>query len=248
MMPTVPLSMATRIPPAADEGGRVIRVTRHVQYPADHMFLSSKEPSEIMQYARDATMARGRILYEVIDAYRGQNGVIGYIVPASILSEAIQNGRKIHGSAQHRHHLSQQERAAFADARRTVLDQFPGIDETAVRLVVERLLRSHGTHITRSNMEKAVVDYIIYMWTSYRFRVDQGESKASAMEAVKPRVRELLKTWLAPNVPTAGLYDLWRRWDLLDARMEGFHPSSALTYYAGKETMANLVGRSRAFA
>lgn len=261
--------MTARHPINADDGGYVVRVPRDVQCPTDHTFLSSREPLPIVQYARDMTLARGRILYEVTDAHyissrgvfsmdQGRHVVIGYVIPRPILFEAIERGRRSGSLSVAYAYMSKQERITFFGIYRKVMEKFPRIDETAVRMIAERLA-SHGTPITNSNIESAVVDHVSYMWTSYQFRIEQGQSKGSAKEAIKPRSRDVLTRWLSRGVSFEQFHDLWRRWDLVDAprKIGGYvrslddeqpvRPSNEITYYAGKETVANLMFKSGTF-
>ena len=261
--------MTASSPINADDGGYVVRVPRDVQCPADHTFLSSKEPLPIVQYARDMTLARGRILYEVTDAHyvssrgvlfmnQGRHRVIGYVIPRPILFEAIERGRKSGSLDVAYAYMSKQERVTFFGIYRRVLEKFPRIDENAVRIIAERLA-GHGTQVTNSNIESAVIDHVSYMWTPYLFRIEQGQSKESAKEAIKPRSRDVLTRWISRDVSLKQIHDFWRRWDLVDApRLIGGYarsqkdeqlvrPSKDITDYAGKETVANLMFKPDTF-
>ncbi|KAM3424912.1 hypothetical protein BST61_g6886 [Cercospora zeina] len=232
-----------------------------------------QEPVAIIQYARDMTLARGRIIYEIFS--NQERRLIGYAVPSHIHLEANQNCRKGNDPCLAWADLPAQIRTDHWNAYRKVLDQFPNIHATAARLIAERLV-SHNTQVTNSNIEKAVVDHVAHMWTSYSFRLEQGESKEAVIKAISPRMRQLLGNWMGPNARAERLGDLWRRWDLLDApqstknmwgeelvykemdrggkkrrgleeEMDTFYTPSAITWFGGRETVANVMCRPRRF-
>lgn len=252
--------------------GHVVRVDHRVQLPAGLKFISMQEPVAVIQYARDMTLARGRIIYEVFNQERR---LTGYAVPSHIHLEANQNCRKGNDPRLVWADLPALVRTAHWDAHRKVLDQFSNIDATAARLIAERLI-SHNTQVTNSNIEKAVVDYVAHMWTSYSFRLEQGDSTQAVVKAINPRMREVLGNWLGPDARAERIGDLWRRWDLLDdpkptkniwgeelvykemdrggkkrwgleEQMETYYTPGAIVWYGGRETVANLMCRPRRF-
>ncbi|WPB03551.1 uncharacterized protein RHO25_008191 [Cercospora beticola] len=257
---------------ASVQEGHVVRVTSRVQLPAGVKFIGVEEPVAILQYARDMSLARGRIVYEVFNQERRLSG---YAVPSSIHTEAVRNCRSGNDARLAWVDLPDPLRTAHWDIRRKILDQFPNIDATAARLISERLI-SHNTQINKPNIEKAVVDHVIHMWTAFNFRLEQGESKESVIKAINPRTREVLAKWMGPDVRAERVGDLWKRWDLLDApvptknvwgeelvykemdhggqrrwgaveEIETFYTPGAMTWFGGKETTANLACRSKGF-
>ncbi|KAI5367306.1 hypothetical protein Slin15195_G024330 [Septoria linicola] len=253
----------------SDDSGHVIRVSDQIRVPGGHGALSIQEPFAITQYAREMTLARGRILYEVVD----HRAILGYVLPSDIISEATLYGRRGGDVHQAWATLSYHERGAHYHAHRKILDQFPSINPIASRIIAERLI-THGTYVINANIEKAVVDHAGHMWTSYRFRIEQGHSKESAIKAIKPRLREVLNKWLGPDVNYERVIDLWRKWDLLDApppvkdfwgnelvykemdsrqkrssgELETYYTAGAATWYGGKETALNRKAYPRGFS
>ncbi|PPJ49856.1 hypothetical protein CBER1_05012 [Cercospora berteroae] len=257
---------------ASVQEGHVVRVTSRVQLPTGLKFIGVEEPVAILQYARDMSLARGRIVYEIFGQERK---LTGYVVPSDIHTEAVRNCRKGNDARIAWAGLSETLRTAHWDVRRKILDQFPNIDATAARLISERLI-SHKTHINKPNIEKAVVDHVIHMWTAFSFRLEQGESKESAIKTINPRTREVLTKWMGPDARAEKIGDFWKRWDLLDTpvptqnvwgeelvykemdyggkrrwgaeeELGTFYTPGAMTWFGGKETAANLACRSNGF-
>jgi hypothetical protein len=143
-----------------------------------------------------------------------------------------------------------------------VLAQFPRMPLTSAKMIAEdywRKIRSRP--FRKRDLEDCIVEHAMRCWTSYEFRVyDARQRTAVAREIIKPRMRDVLKSWLPPpeEIPVTGkdeLLELFERHELLDSEEwlgeedDGAEKWSALRYaglrhFGGEETVANVTEMS----
>ena len=204
---------------------------------------------------------------------------MGYIVPSSIAEIARKYGREGEGMAAWVN-LPLQQKNRLREAWTVSLRLFPGMPAYAARVVAERAVWERWDERDNRAMEERVVSHIRHEWTIYEFRLEsagQSQGKGSAansdeqqdgdsvrqwmrskleiLEIVKPRIREVTKSWLPQDTSATELVLFWRRHGLLDSAdsgKEGFRQEdvlltkTSLMDYGGGETIANLVSNAGA--
>lgn len=255
---------------AFNEYSNVVRHGLNQTLPLGFKFVPTSAPSILQQLCRTFTLARGLTLYEVWDAYNRR--ATGYLVPTLLHSLAISEFRD--GITTERwNHLPLHQRSILRHARELLLQQFPRIPEIAAIRIAERADREVWNGL-RSSLEERVVNHIRHEWTSYSTQFDHYRNyplpvggtlsharlrnstlrrhKDEVLEAVKPRVREIITLWLPGDVNAAELARLYRRHDLFDSA-NGNGPykeadmvlrTSCLRYHGGSETPGNLLAKT----
>ncbi|KAK4540075.1 hypothetical protein LTR36_009816 [Oleoguttula mirabilis] len=247
------------------EYDEVIRVNPSQDYEIlkrdGYAFISEQKPLAARQYCRDMTLARGRILYQVWDQWTAQT--LGYIVPEEILSEAkaYRPGSALNPWPEEPAHT----RNLLQHVYERLTIQFERIPHTAAKSVAEEIHHAlRRRPMTKRAIEDAVVEHVRLRWTSYEFRVKNMvpslQRECEVVEMIKPRMREVLRSWLPQYISGEALVELWERHGLLDADAdtngvveiggevaggETFEDVAfrrpALFYHGGLETPANLV-------
>lgn len=233
----------------ASEYEQVIRLEatydHDVLVPPGYIFVSDWKPVAARQYVRETTLARGRILYEVWNTWA--NAILGYACPEDILTEAKayrpssvlslwpEEPGRARCSLQHNYDR--------------VKHQFPLAPHVAAKAVAEHLSdRSRACPIKKRDVEDAVVEHVKLKWTSHGFRgLHMHQRPQEVEELVRPRVRDVLRSWLDEHARGDALIQLWDRHGLRESSDDrekkalddlSFETCS-LTWYAGKETLGN---------
>jgi hypothetical protein len=145
--------------------------------------------------------------------------------------------------------------------------------EIAITKVVERAQRGRWNG-DKKNLEERVVNYVRHEWTSYEVRLDSvvrfhystsntttggrqreatlNRKKDEILETVKPRIRDVLVSWLPKDVGAEGLARFWQRHKLFGStdgngtyRKESvLVQTSGLRYHGGLEIPANLLAKT----
>lgn len=237
-------------------------------------FISASTTPPVPQLCRELTLARGRILYEVFDEWN--ESITGYVVPASVAEVVSQYERGL--STEAWNSLPLHRRNVLKHAHRMLDERFPRMSSIAAIRVAERAEweRWNGE---KMSLEEKVVDHVRHEWTSYEVRLEyvkkydrsptawsgaperidahwrdhkqQIENKKEHIrEIIKPRMREVLRSWLPQDISEPELGRFWRRHSLYvsGAGEDGVSRGAVLQNYAGLETIANLVSRADAFS
>lgn len=135
---------------------------------------------------------------------------MGNIVPEEVLQEA---------KAYSQHQGPRSPPSAALRARSTVTSTFPRMPIYSVQQVTEDVTRgSRHRPITNRMIEECVVLHAKWKYTSFEFRLLNVQQKeADIMGIIKPRMREVLQSWLPHYVRAYDLVELWERHGLLDA-------------------------------
>ncbi|KAI7551276.1 hypothetical protein KC331_g2648 [Hortaea werneckii] len=218
---TYPLRMA--LPYDDTEYTQVIRLKANTDSETfkapGYVFVASTRPVAERQYVREMTLARGRLLYEVWDHWN--ECIFGYICPEQVNAEAR---RHLLASAPN---LWPEESAQTQQRLQRMYDQvkhnYPRAPHVALKGAAETLyLQLYGRAATRIDVERA------------------NEEEVKKM--VKPRMREVLWSWVEQWTRANEVVALWERDGLLDTRNERaqfIFEASALTWYGGNEMLLN---------
>nr|OQO21741.1 hypothetical protein B0A51_09093 [Rachicladosporium sp. CCFEE 5018] len=187
----------------------------------------------------------GRVLYNVYDVYERSNHV-GIVVPSHILMEA---------EVLTKQSLSEQWRLRNAGDRENldranslVLKFLPRMPEIGAQKVAMSLALA-GRGPSKSAMEEEAVQYALSHWTSYRLRLEQApatetwRAKQDAREAVRPRLRAILTSWLPLEMTGREQLAFCRVHNLLEPEEAARPRGVELTYLGGMETVANFAFR-----
>ncbi|RMY49628.1 hypothetical protein D0865_07374 [Hortaea werneckii] len=220
------------------EYAHVIRLNANADFETfkapGYVFVASTRPVAERQYVRDMTLARGRLLYEVWDLWN--ECISGYICPEQVNAEAR---RHLLASAPN---LWPEESAQTRQGLQRTYDQvkhhYPRAPHVALKGAAETLyLQLYGRAATRIDVERA------YYWTSFEFRVrNMRQNKEEVIKMVKPRMREVLWSWVEQWTRANEVVALWERDGLLDTRNDRAQFSfeaNALTWYGGNEMLLN---------
>lgn len=205
-----------------------------------YVFVANTRPVAERQYVREMTLARGRLLYEVWD--RWDERIFGYVCPEQVNAEAR---RHLLASAPNLWpEESLQTRQGLQRMYEQVKHHYPRAPHVALKGAAETLyLQLYGRAATRIDVERAVCRYVKYYWTSFEFRVrNMRQNEEEVKKMVKPRMREVLWSWVEQWTRANEVVALWERDGLLDTRNERAQFSfeaSALTWYAGNEMLSN---------
>ncbi|KAK4504557.1 hypothetical protein PRZ48_005473 [Zasmidium cellare] len=227
----------------------VIRVDSDTMTPRTgyKFFAADGNPLSSLLYAREMTLARGRILYEVWDSWR--ETFTGYIVPSLVYSEAL----AFHdGPTAAWSRFRPDRRLIYHQTYRLITERFPRIHLMTARAVTEIGLFEYDRLRVPPwvFIEPIVVEQVKSGWTSYDFRLSElHQTPPEAFKSVKKRMRDVLESWLPAATPWNTLIDFWERHDLLDEDEIGkekelvrMHPYGyTLRWHGGAETNANLM-------
>ncbi|RMZ15810.1 hypothetical protein D0860_01425 [Hortaea werneckii] len=180
-----------------------------------YVFVASSRPVAERQYVREMTLARGRLLYEVWDHWDECN--FGYICPEHVYAEARRH--RLTSAPNLWPEESVQTRQGLQRMYNHVKHHYPRAPHVAVKGAAETLyLQLYGRAATRIDVERAVCRYVQYYWTSFEFRVrSMRQNEEEVKKMVKPRMRELLWSWLEHGTRASEVVALWERNGLLDA-------------------------------
>ena len=261
-----------------NEYSEVIRLPYDCETPPGHTFISSKSPIAVQQLSRELSLARGRIIYEVWDTWT--HTIAGYAVPSDIarLASLYKHGV----STKIWNELPSHRKGLIMHAYMVMMQRFPRIPEIAAIRVAEEAERDRWNG-ERSGIDDRVVNHAKHEWTSYQLRVQyfhqfnqrpsawsglQGfyarrddymkrlrNTKEQALEDMKPRMREVLRSWLSEDISYAELAKFWRRHELYDSskgegrcrKEDGLFESLSLQYHGGLETPGNLICKVEGF-
>lgn len=250
-----------------DEYNTIVSLTRPFSTPIGQTYISTYDaPLNVLQLCCSRTLGRGRILYEVHD--EGSSGVIGYVVPTDVsqFAHKYKHGVSLAGWNGCGYVQDQVLRRAFALLQR----RFPQIPEVDAKEISELALQRRWRY-DEDMLEEVVVDYILHEWTSYDFRIYGsgedparsgrelsmrfGEKHQQVFEIVKPRLREMIRSWLPGQVIGRDLNAFYARHRLSDDSSQGKEDSTTevrydttRSYYGGAETIANITTRPSAFS
>ena len=207
-------------------------------------------------------------MYEVSDEW--DESIDGYIVPSSIAEIASQYK---HGLGTEGWNLFPlHKRNTLKHAHRLLDERFPRMSAIAAIRIAERAEweRWNGE---KKSLEEKVVNHVRHEWTSYEVRLayakkydrsptawsggaqdvdvrwrehdwQAGAKKDQILEAIKPRMREVLHSW-PQDMDEFELTKFWRRHRLQDSVSgeSGVSQRAALQHFGGMETVANLISR-----
>lgn len=173
---------------------------------------------------------------------------MGYFVPEEILGEA--KAYRPNAALAPWPDEPMHVRTMLRHAQDIVVAQFPRVHAVSAKAVAEDAYQKlRRRPMTKRAIEDCVVEHVRRKWTSYDFRVVHMKQKeAETVETVKPRMREVLQSWLPHYVSGESLVDFWSRHDLLDAEDgegKGRYEDVAfkmpsLFNHGGLESLANL--------
>lgn len=248
---------------------RVVRLESGQTAPSGFTLVSASAPAVLQQLCRTFTFARGLTLYELWDCWN--QTATGYVVPSSMFSMAWEYRNGLLPALWS--DLPLHHRNILNHARTALLEQFPRIAEIAAIRIAERAQREKWNG-EKQKLEKGVVDQIRHEWTSYEVRLEQFErynqpasnttasqsrsetsllrKKDEVFEIVKPRIRDVLISWLPKDVSAEYLASFFKRHELFDAAdgKGGYREenmlvrTSNLRYHGGLETPANLLAKT----
>ena len=261
-----------------NEYSSIVRLENDVKTPPGHTFISSSLSPTVQQLSRDLTLARGRILYEVWDSWN--HTIDGYLVPSSIASIAMQCKDGVRTEAWEG--LPSHQQNAIRQIHTTILRHFPRIPAASAIRVAEKAQREKSS-VRKSTIEERVVQHARHEWTSYDLKLESSHrlnqppsawsgietiqvrrrlyqehytaKKAETPASAKPRMREVLRSWLPEDISSTELALFWRKHDLFDAE-EGIGGSreqdvlfkgASLQDYGRLETVCNFVRKVEAF-
>lgn len=255
---------------ALNEYSNVVRHGLNQTTPLGYTLVSTSAPAILQLFCRTFTFAQGLTLYEVWDAYNQR--ATAYLVPTPVHSLAISEFRNGVTTARW-NHLPLHQRSILWHARELLLQQYPRMPEIAAIRIAERAERE-GWNGLKVSLEGRVVNHIRHEWTSYvthfdhyrSFPLPAGNTPADArlrestlsrhknevLEAVKPRMREILVLWLPQDISSAALASLFQRHDLFDSANGNGQYTQAnmlvrtnlLRYHGGLETPSNLLAKT----
>ena len=247
----------------------VVRIRPGRTLPSGYTLVSASAPAVLQQLCRTFTLARGLTLHEIWDEWN--QIVIGYLIPSALfgLAHEYRSGVSVdRWSTLPLHH-----RNRLKHARALLLDQFPRMPEIAAIRIAERAQREQWNGEKRK-LEERAINHVRHEWTSYEAHLNHyqsypqstGNTAANAslrestlsrkkdlvLEAVKPRIRDVLISWLPKEVNAADLANFFQRHDLYDsASGNGSYKQgsvlarmSCLRYHGGLETPANLLAKT----
>lgn len=167
---------------------------------------------------------------------RWSEHVIGYIVPDDILEEAKAYRPASSPWPEEPSHVRNRLQYAY-DGVAAQFERIPHVAAKSVAEAVYRTLRQRP--YTKRAIENLLVDHVRHQWTSYEFRVkNMQQREAEVLQIIKPRMRDVLQSWLPQCVRSESLVEFLGRHDLLDAPLLR---STTLSCHGGLETVANLV-------
>ncbi|KAK6435074.1 hypothetical protein LTR95_008739 [Oleoguttula sp. CCFEE 5521] len=187
----------------------------------------------------------GRVLYNVYDVYERSDHV-GIVVPSHILAEAETLTKQ--SLSEPWRHRSAGDRENLDRAHNLVLKLFPRMPDIGAQKVATSLALA-GRSLSNSAVEDAVLQYALLHWTSYRICLEQINATESwkatqnAREAVRPRLRAILTSWLPLEMTSREQLAFCRVHDLLEPEEAARPRGVELTYLGGKETVANFAFR-----
>lgn len=205
------------------EYNQVIRVTKDTHLAPSHVLVLATDPVHITTFCRTMTLAQGRILYEVWD-YDNlyHHRCLGYILPAEVYASGPgpQSDRREDWRVYDPVTIRRREGAWAA-----IFRLFPRIPTFGARRLVETLMRARIFGSNGFAIEKAVVEYALEHWTSYKLRLESlgGEwyerkrAEEKARSVVAQRTKEVLESWMAPDVGWERVDEFFARHELLEA-------------------------------
>jgi len=248
ILPSAPTIMAST---TKNEYNDLIRIPPSTHPSPGRTFIEAAAPTHIMQICREHTFAQGRILYEVYDADDAR--VLGYLVPNTVSRLATTYKHGINLASWNKVDLDQLLKLRLAHWE--LMQKFPRLPDIAAKAISEKAA-AQGWKGDKNVLETKLVDYALHEWTSYDFRLEQapnaGPSKTKEVaEHVKPRLREVLRSWLPLHTAQRDVFLLYRRHELVDAELQeviggsklDMPPSIGLQNYGGSETVANITLR-----
>ena len=262
------------LPNLSNEYCSLIRLVPDRPAPTGLILVSSTAPALFQQLCRTLTFARGLTLYEVWDDWN--QTATGYLVPSPVaaLASEYKHGFSPDGWT----NLPLHERNRLKHARSLLVERFPRMPHISVVRIAERAQREHWNGDKRK-LEERVVNHVRHEWTSYETRLEHyvrypqftglpnedrtagaesqrgmklNRKKDEVLELVKPRMRDVLLSWLPKDVISSDLTNFWRRHHLFDSA-DGYGEyreksilvqTSRLQYYGGLETPANLLSKT----
>lgn len=263
--------MAPLLP--ADEYNDIIRHCQPVAAPVGYTHVSAYSSPHILQICRDHTFARGRALHEIPEAVT--RNLIGYILPAAVfeLARRYTDGVNIDSWRTYSDH----QQRLLHNAHWVVKKRFPRIPDIAAKEIPEKAWRQRWQG-DKDELEDMVVQYALHGWTSHDFRFEsdrllvvpgryvvghEDPSKAAIaydkrigsryigiFKIVKPRLRQVLRSWLPTDFGMRELSLLYRKYDLQEdveqsqkwrnCASPGMGGDLTVMSYGGAETMANI--------
>nr|OQO30633.1 hypothetical protein B0A51_01519 [Rachicladosporium sp. CCFEE 5018] len=221
-----------------------LTLTTQTLLPPAHSFVPV-HAYDTVNLCHQLTLAQGRILYNVYDVYERSDHV-GIVVPTHIMAE-VEALTKQSLSEQWRHR-SAGDRENLERAYRLVLKLFPRMPVIgAQKVAISPALA--GRSPSSSAAEQAAVHYALLHWTSYRLRLDQAQVIESwraiqdAREAVGPRLRAILTSWLPLEMTGREQLAFCRVHNLLEPKEAARPCAVELTYLGGMEIVANFAFR-----
>ncbi|KAF2168658.1 hypothetical protein M409DRAFT_21400 [Zasmidium cellare ATCC 36951] len=143
----------------------VVRVDADTMVPqAGYRYFAADDyPLPSLQYAREMTLARGRILYEVWDHWR--NMFVGYIVPSPVFHEAL--AHRDGPSPSVWSNLRPDRRLICHQTYRIITERFPRVHLMSARLITESCFSEYDRMSVPSHqfIEAAVVEHVRNFWT-----------------------------------------------------------------------------------
>lgn len=220
-------------------------------------FIPSHSPPTVRQLVRDLTLARGRVLYEIHNSYEGR--VLGYISPWVVADIAFRYRDGVGSAAQK---VEPEGRRAMAVLREMFprMPEFAALrvvekvgkgrercsgreselEEKVVGLVKDEWTSfefrmeqvRHSDLLGRSPLSSTGRRETQVSW--WRERRQRPLVEEQILETVKPRIREVLRSWLPADITNLKLAALWERHGLLGPDYE--KDTEKTTSWSGPET------------
>ena len=247
----------------------VVRIRPGRTLPSGYTLVPASSPAVLQQLCRTFTLARGLTLHEVWDEWN--QTVTGYLIPSAVFGIAHEYRSGV--SVARWSTLPVHERNRLKYARALLLEQFPRMPEIAAIRIAERAQREQWNGEKRK-LEERAINHIRHEWTSYEAHFNHYQSYPQAtgsttadanpresklsrkkdvvLEAVKPRIRDVLISWLPKELTAADLASLVQRYNLYDSASGNrsykqgsvLARTSCLRYHGGLETPANLLAKT----
>ncbi|KAK5165838.1 uncharacterized protein LTR77_008761 [Saxophila tyrrhenica] len=260
---------------SADEYNDIIHINRPVKTRPGQVFISADSPAQILQICREQTLAQGRILYEVHDT--GSPIVVGYIVPNAVSQLAANHKDGVNLRSWDNYNFDQQRKLRRAHWQ--LRKQFPRLPAIAAKDIAQQVV-SEGWTDDKQELEITVAKYALQEWTSFEFRLEALVVKLPALpdastigadefdkakaerdqeilrlakqvfRQVKPRFREVLRSWLPVHTGHRELSALYRRRkvaataareETVGLRSLSMPAGIGLMHHGGMETIANIM-------